>query len=840
MATIAVFLTSVFTSLLAVGAIRKMALKFRIGALPSARKIHTDFKPIMGGFGIFVGLLISVGVATLIGVLPTDTWLQTWHFWVGLIIILVTGFVDDIQGVSALQKFGGQFAAAFIAASGGCLIGAFYGPEQGTLALGWFSYPFTILWIMFIINAVNLLDGLDGLAGGISLIISSGFMAIALIKGNVFLAVLSVAIIGGIIGFLKHNYHPASIFMGDTGSLMLGYLLACLSIEGLKVAGSHQVYFLASLVLLGMPITDTLISFLRRMGRGDHPFKPDKEHIHHRLLKLGLTHIDTVWLMYYLTLLYTILGVLMVFYQELAGAFLFLIALTCSLFWAWRLGYVETRQIVSFGLDETKTPAALRPPINLDRIWHQIAIFTSDIVGMFLALYLTFWFRFQSGMQFAEENKALWEYLENPAFLFLTGFWLLLFWMNGLYRMGWDVSRFDKLLRVSKVIGYGTLFFLLLMNLDLLLGQADKSPLNRNQIYTLGFYCLVMIVCVNGLRLLIIEFQKRLHLWEYTFKNTLLIGTTRKTRNIIRDIEKNDHLLYRIVGVVDRKANGGEFGDYPVLGSYEDLPNLIQQHRIQEIIVTISGRSRQDLLQIIGICDRLQVVVKTLPALGEIVSGKTPGLAGHGLVRVFPENMVLGQWVVKRLMDIFLSAMAILILLPIWLPVGFLIRGRFGKGVLVRIPILGRNGRIFNMVLFRLGKPNRITETVYQGEANSTKLTKFGSRLYLSQLYRIPQLYNVLRGDMSLVGPRPESLDWYRTNQHKLQFLHRRLMVRPGVTGLAQVRYRFNESQKVLKERLKVDIFYAENISLMLDVRVMLRSLLLIVHKPGKREGGKS
>ena len=200
--------------------------------------------------------------------------------------------------------------------------------------------------------------------------------------------------------------------------------------------------------------------------------------------------------------------------------------------------------------------------------------------------------------------------------------------------------------------------------------------------------------------------------------------------------------------------------------------------------------------------------------------------------------MVLAQWVLKRVLDILLASGAIVFLTPVWLLLGVLLRKQFGKGVLIKIPILGRNGRIFNMAVFRLGKPNRITERVYQGEANSTSLSILGRRIYLSQLYRIPQLYNVVRGDMSLVGPRPESLDWYRTNQHQLQFLHRRLMVRPGVTGLAQVRYRFQESQKLLKERLKVDIFYAENISLMLDLRVMLRSLLLIVHKPQKKIRG--
>jgi len=194
--------------------------------------------------------------------------------------------------------------------------------------------------VMFIINAVNLMDGLDGLAAGMSLITMAGFAIIVSLHGNIFLAVIAFSLIGALIGFLKFNYHPASIFMGDAGSLVLGYLLACFSVEALKISNSHQVYFLASLVMLGMPLTDTLIAFFRRMGRGDHPFKPDREHIHHRLLKLGVSHLDTVWLLYYCTLLYVTLGVLMVFYMELAGTLLFLVAFAFSIFWAWRLGYL--------------------------------------------------------------------------------------------------------------------------------------------------------------------------------------------------------------------------------------------------------------------------------------------------------------------------------------------------------------------------------------------------------------------------------------------------------------------------------------------------------------------
>lgn len=123
----------------------------------------------------------------------------------------------------------------------GCYIEAFYSPTGGNLALGWFSYPFSVLWIVFIINAVNLLDGLDGLAGGISLITIAGFLLLTVFNEQVYLMYLALAMAGAILGFLRYNYRPASIFMGDVGSLMLGYVLACFSVETLKIAGSQQV-----------------------------------------------------------------------------------------------------------------------------------------------------------------------------------------------------------------------------------------------------------------------------------------------------------------------------------------------------------------------------------------------------------------------------------------------------------------------------------------------------------------------------------------------------------------------------------------------------------------------
>ena len=828
---ILIFLTALFTSLLTVAGVRKLALHYQIGALPSARKIHTAFVPVMGGLGIAAGLLAAMLLAGLTGLLPGEAWMTHRYFWFGLLVILVTGLIDDIRGLAPYQKFAGEFIAAGAAVLGGCYIEAFYSPTGGNLALGWFSYPFSVLWLVFIINAVNLLDGLDGLAGGISLITIAGFLLLTIFNEQVYLMYLALAMAGAILGFLRYNYRPASIFMGDVGSLMLGYVLACFSVETLKIAGSQQVYFLASLILLGMPLTDTLISFFRRMGRGDHPFKPDREHIHHRLLKMGLSHIDSVWMMYYFTLLFVALGVLMVIYREFAGTLLFLIAFVFAIFWTWRLGYLETRRIISFGVNEQETAATMRPQIHVGSIWHKIAILAGDIIAINLAIYLTWWFKFQSGVINPLTIKSLQDYFTTPVWLVFTAGWLALFWLNGLYRMPWDVSRYDQILRVSKIISFGIFVILLLMNLDIMISSSDRSPFNPNQITTLAVYWGAMGGFVNLIRMMIIKIEKRWHLFEYTYKNTLIIGTTRRARNIIRDIEGNPHMLHCIVGIVDRKAKSPEFEGYPLLGDYEALPELIQKHKVEEIIIAINETAREDLLNIIGICDRLQVVVKTLPVLQTIVTGHSPEIAGYALVRAFSTQMVLWQWGIKRLIDLLFAVTGIVGGLLLWLPIAVLVKLRYGGSSIVKLPILGRNGRIFNMYLFRLGKDDELTRRLYQGSGDADALDRIGRFLYRTHLYKFSQLYNILRGDMSLVGPRPEPLEWYRRYQHQFRFLHRRVMVRPGITGMAQYKYRFDASQKMHQERLKFDIFYGENISLNLDLRIIIRSIFLFLRK---------
>lgn len=824
MISLYLFLISLIFSFISVWLIKKIALYFKIGSLPSARKIHQGFIPVLGGVGIFAGLLIGIIFALLLNLISINDILHAKYFFVGLLIVTITGLIDDIKGLNSTQKFLGEFAAAITVVVAGCMVEAFRSPDGTVLNLGWFAYPFSVVWIVFVINAVNLMDGLDGLAGGTSLLALIGFIIISSIHGNMFLMLVAIAAAGGIIGFLILNRHPASIFMGDVGSLQLGFLLAFFSIEALKVAGSNQVYFLSSLVILGIPITDTLISFFRRLGGGEHPFKADQEHVHHRILNLGLTHPQTVNLIYVLAFIFSLLGVLMVIYEEVAGFLLFFIALTFSIYWTWRLGYLETRSHLTFGIEGLEAPTAIRPQFHWNQLWHQIILFMTDIVSINVALYLTYWFKFQSGIVRPLGIRSIQDYFTTPVFLIFTIGWIMLFWLNEMYNMPWDVSRFDKSVRLSRIITFGTIV------LGLITLDFDR-PYAPTQLSSLLFYWVAMIVIVNGFRLLIISVEKRFHWLEYSFKNALIIGVNRKAKNVIQDIKSNPHMLYKIVGIVDRKEKNDHFEGYPIVGAYNELPQLIHAHKIEEIIVALSKTSREDLMNIIGICDRLQVIVKTIPELTEIVLGKNSNLAGHFLVRVFPEKMALWQWLIKRAIDIIFSVLMLLILSPLFAVIILYIKLQLNNTTFVKQSILGRNGQVFKMLLFRLVSANLPDDFDYRNRVKDKKLNNFSKLLYEKNLYKLPQVINILKGDMSLVGPRPESIDWYRENQNRFRFLHRRILIRPGITGLAQVKYRYESTPKLLQEKIKYDIYYIENISINLDLRIILRSILLFFFK---------
>ncbi|WP_411348154.1 MraY family glycosyltransferase [Paenibacillus sp. WLX2291] len=307
------FVLALVLALVLTPLVKKFAVKIGAVDVPNARKVHTRIMPRMGGLGIF--LAFTIAFLFVLPFLPFDLPARDANFMkafftAGAIIILI-GVLDDRFELSAKVKLGGQLAAACIVVFGyGIRVDFLDIPFQDNYFSleNWISIPLTILWIVGVTNAINLIDGLDGLAAGVSAIAIGSIFTMSLIMGNYPVAVLCVLLLGAIVGFLYFNFHPAKIFMGDTGSLFLGFSLAMLSLLGFKQIA--VVSFITPLIIIGVPLSDTFFAIIRRWVHKKPIFAPDKGHLHHCLRELGLSHRQTVLLIYGIAAFFGVLAII--------------------------------------------------------------------------------------------------------------------------------------------------------------------------------------------------------------------------------------------------------------------------------------------------------------------------------------------------------------------------------------------------------------------------------------------------------------------------------------------------------------------------------------------------
>jgi len=284
--------------------IKKLAIKYNIVDFPNFRKIHKKATPYLGGIAIFIGATLG-----LLYLHPSHE--HYLEIFLGALIIIITGVLDDKYDIRPIVKLFGQIIAATFLISSGLIIERITLPLIGIIDLGVFSVLITILWVVGITNAINLIDGLDGLATGVSTIALSSMFVMAIIDTQVFAAYLCVVLIGANLGFLYHNYYPAKIYMGDTGSNFLGYMIAVISMLGL-FKNIAILSFVIPVIVLAVPIFDTLFAIIRRITNKQKISKPDNKHIHYQLLRVGFTHRQSVLIMYTFSLLFGILAIVFV------------------------------------------------------------------------------------------------------------------------------------------------------------------------------------------------------------------------------------------------------------------------------------------------------------------------------------------------------------------------------------------------------------------------------------------------------------------------------------------------------------------------------------------------
>lgn len=328
------FLIALIVAYVLTPGVKKLAIKVGAVDKPNARKVHTHAIPRLGGLAIYIGFMAAV-----LFCVPVR------HELLGLLLgctaIVALGIWDDICNIPAKVKLVGQIVAACIPIAFGIQIEWLTNPFGTLIVLPELvAVPVTIFWIIGFTNTVNLIDGLDGLAAGVSFIASVSMFLLAYTMNQYLPAMIIVAMAGAALGFLQYNFNPAKIFMGDTGSMLLGYTMAVAAVLGL-VKTAATIALVVPLIAMGLPILDTLFAIIRRKMSGVPIFQPDKGHLHHRLLALGMSQKQAVLIMYFVSIVLGIVALFVANVNYQTGIATVLVVLAVIIYTAKRLGILQ-------------------------------------------------------------------------------------------------------------------------------------------------------------------------------------------------------------------------------------------------------------------------------------------------------------------------------------------------------------------------------------------------------------------------------------------------------------------------------------------------------------------
>lgn len=334
-------IVSTLISAAATPLIKKLAVKVKAIDVPKdERRIHKKPIPLLGGLAIYISFIITLLLKE--GVIKASE----MGIIIGATIIVIGGVLDDMSDLKPRTKLMFQIAAAIVLIISGVKISILtnpFGGADGTVDISWFRVPLTLLWVVGITNAINLIDGLDGLAAGVALISTVTIFIVAVLNNRAEAAIFTAILSGAILGFLPYNFNPASIFMGDTGSQLLGFLLAAISINGaIKSATAFAIS--VPILALGLPIYDTLFAMIRRKVNGRPISQGDKGHLHHRLLDIGLTQRQAVIIMYFFSAILGGIAIIAMQVSPINSYFLMTSVIIVIVFIAWKLGFFKHKE----------------------------------------------------------------------------------------------------------------------------------------------------------------------------------------------------------------------------------------------------------------------------------------------------------------------------------------------------------------------------------------------------------------------------------------------------------------------------------------------------------------
>jgi UDP-GlcNAc:undecaprenyl-phosphate GlcNAc-1-phosphate transferase len=619
------FLLTLILSLLFTPVVRSIAKRLGVLDPPGGRKIHDKPIPRLGGISIFVTFnLILVMLSEIeFFFFPSNFLAETKFAWlvVASAIMLGLGTVDDFRRIPPSIKFFFQIIAGLIVALACVKIQVITLPF-GTIDLGIWSIPVTIFWVVAITNAINLLDGLDGLAAGTSLIICLAMFGISLLNQNIGIALCSAILAGSILGFLKYNFHPASIFLGDSGAYFLGFILSVLPLLG-GLKGTTTFAILVPILALGLPIMDTALSMVRRLLRSLHimeideeknevkfffldgfsMFRADRGHIHHRLLQMGFTQRKAVILLYAISLILGGLAFSSVYFKNINYALFLTTIGLASYIGVKKLGYSEI-QILRNG---SLLPLFDAPVVNI-----RILRFFVDMAFIALSYYLAFLLRFEGTFEPSTKEYYL---MTIPLVLTIK---MGIFYLSGLYKGAWRYTSVSDVVKMVKAVALGCFVSALIVWAIPGYGVISLS---------------VLIIDFNILFFLVTGARTSFRILEHFHisnnhhgRKILIFGVDKSSIQALNEFINNPRLDLSPVGFIDedQRNQGKQVNGYPILGSLDSLETILANNPISDVIVTGNNISEKKLDQLSQICSdhhislrRFETHLEEIPVNGQ-------------------------------------------------------------------------------------------------------------------------------------------------------------------------------------------------------------------------------
>jgi exopolysaccharide biosynthesis polyprenyl glycosylphosphotransferase len=459
-----------------------------------------------------------------------------------------------------------------------------------------------------------------------------------------------------------------------------------------------------------------------------------------------------------------------------------------------------------------------------------IYLILTDVVAVNAAFVVYYWLRIRTGwIAYAIEPE-----LVLPMFV-LCAYWIIWFAFFGLYNLGKSQSRLDEILTLfrSVVMGLLVLFFAIFVD-----DEATESHVNSR--FLIFGYGMLMLGFVSIGRLGIRFTQRRLLQAGIGAQNTLIIGWSKKAFELCDMILKYPALGYNIVGFVRPLAKAGKenyaklqrYNNFGVVGLIKDIPLLLKKYNVHDVLIGLDSTEHDQLVNVINKCNGHDVSMKIMPDLYDIVSGQAriSSIYGYPLMEVMPQIMRPWEAALKRGLDVVVSLAILLVGIPFWILIAVMIKFNSSGAIFYKQDRLGRNGKVFKLYKFRSMKRDAeyVSGPVW-ARKDDPRVTTVGRLLRRVHLDEVPQFLNVLRGDMSLVGPRPERPYFAEKLGKDIPLYKRRLKVRPGITGWAQVKHKYDENIDDVRTKLKYDLFYIENISWRFDLKILFNTLYVMV-----------